>query len=328
MIVLTWKPHINHLREKCFQRLNILKAVAHRKWGSDRKTLKMLYLSLIQSQLNYASFLFNSAQHRTLEILDRVQYAGIRIIIGAMRVTKTAMLEAEALLMPLKFRREFLGLSYLGRTAQLESSITAKIFANHFNFQFFEHRNRVRNKPFSWIAQARTLLDEMNINYGEIAKINPKFLYSTPKVNVKFTMHSKKKGEFTEIEARASFSEMLLQYPNFFSVYTDGSVINERSGCAVVIKYISVHISYQYRLPNNTNIFIAELLAISRAIDRINETEGQSFLICSDSLSALQAIKGANPNFLIHQILEKLNNTTKEICFEWIPSHVNIPGNN
>ena len=140
-------------------------------------------------------------------------------------------------------------------------------------------------------------------------------------------MHTKRKEEFTEIEARASFEEMLSQYPNFFSVYTDGSVMNERSGCAVVIKYISVHISYKYRLPNNTNIFIAELLAISKAIDRINETDGQNFLICSDSLSALQAIKGGTPNFLVHQILGKLNDTTKEICFEWTPSHVNIPGN-
>ena len=320
---LSWKPHINHLREKCFNRLNILKAVAHKKWGSDRKTLRMLYLSLIQSQLNYASFLFNSAHHRTLAILDRVQYAGIRIIIGAMRVTRTSMLEAESVLMPLKFRREFLGLTYLGRTARLESSITAKILSNHFNFEFYAHRN----KPFSWIAQAQILLDEMNINYGEIAQINPKFLYYTPKTKIKFTMHTKRKEEFTEIEARASFEEMLSQYPNFFSVYTDGSVMNERSGCAVVIKYISVHISYKYRLPNNTNIFIAELLAISKAIDRINETDGQIFLICSDSLSALQAIKGGTPNFLVHQILGKLNDTTKEICFEWTPSHVNIPGN-
>ena len=325
---LTWQPHIEHLREKCFKRLNILKSVAYKQWGSDRKTLRMLYLSLIQSQLNYASFLYNSAPHRFLQILDRVQYAGIRIIIGAMRVTKTAMLEAESLLMPLKFRREFLGLSYLGRSARLENSITAKIFLNHFNFQFYEYRTRERNKPPSWIAQAQKLLENMNINYEEIAKINPKLLYQTPKTKIKFTMHTKKKEEITEVEAKALFSEMLSQYPNFFSVYTDGSVMAEKSGCAVVIKYISAYISYKYRLPNNTNIFIAELLAISRAIDRINETRGNNFLICSDSLSALQAIKGGTPNFLVHQIIEQLNNTTKEICFEWVPSHYNcIPGN-
>ena len=83
-----------------------------------------------------------------------------------------------------------------------------------------------------------------------------------------------------------------------------------------------------YRLPNNTNIFIAELLAVSRAIYKINKNEGQSFLICCDSLSVLQAIKGGTPNYLVYQIYDQLLNTTKEICLEWVPSHLNIPGNN
>ena len=104
----------------------------------------------------------------------------------------------------------------------------------------------------------------------------------------------------------------------------DRSVRYDRSGCAVIIG----NTSYQFRLPDNTNIFSAELLAISRAIDKINEIEGQQFLICSDSLSALQGIKGGTPNFLIHKILDQLDNCQKEICLEWVPSHLNLAVNN
>ena len=67
---LTWKPLIMYLKEKCTKRLPILRHVANKKWGSDRKTIRMLYLSIIQSQLNYASFLYNSACPTLLAILD------------------------------------------------------------------------------------------------------------------------------------------------------------------------------------------------------------------------------------------------------------------
>ena len=317
---LTWKPHILNIKEKCFKRLNVLKCVAHKKWGSDRKTLKMLYLSLIQSQINYASFLLSSAHHSILEILNKIQYAGIRLVVGALYVTRTAMLEAESLIMPLDLRRQALGLSYLGRTARLETSITGKLLSNHYNFQFYEWRR----KPRPWIATAHSLIQEIGINYNSIAKLNPKYLYHTPNTTINFSMHTKKKEELTELEARKMFIEMLSGYSGFFPVFTDGSVMEEKTGCAVVIRYAT----HMYRLPNNTNIFIAELLAVSRAIDKINENEGQSFLICCDSLSVLQAIKGGTPNYLVHQIYDQLLNTTKEICLEWVPSHLNIPGNN
>ncbi|CAL4109651.1 unnamed protein product, partial [Meganyctiphanes norvegica] len=55
---------------------------------------------------------------------------------------------------------------------------------------------------------------------------------------------------------------------------------------------------------------------------------GQKYLICCDSLSALQAIKTGSCNYLVHQILEKINNSPKEIHLEWVPSHLNLPGNN
>ena len=317
---LTWKPHILNIKEKCFKRLNVLKCVSHKKWGSDRKTLKMLYLSLIQSKMNYASFLFTSAHHSVLEILDKVQYAGIRVVVGAMYVTRTAMLEAESLIMPLDLRRQALGLSYLGRTARLESSITRKLLTDHYNFQFYEWRR----KPRPWLATAHSLIQDIGINYGSLSRINPQYFYIKPKTKVKFTMHIKKKEEYTEIEARSKFMEMLAEYMDYFPVFTDGSVMEERTGCAVIIRYVS----YKYRLPNNTNIFIAELLAVSRAIEKINDNAGQKFLICCDSLSVLQAIKGGTPNFLVHKIYDQLTTSTKEICFEWVPSHLNIPGNN
>ena len=40
---LTYVPHIKTLRTKCLKAMNLLKVVAHKDWGSDSKTLLLLY---------------------------------------------------------------------------------------------------------------------------------------------------------------------------------------------------------------------------------------------------------------------------------------------
>ena len=316
---LNWNSHTILIKEKCQKRINILRCVSKRKWGADRKTLKMLYLSLIQSTINYASFLYGAAGDENLKTLNKIQYEGIRIITGALRCTRTSMLEAEAHLMPLDLRRHFLGLTFLGRAARMENSLTANLFANHHNFQIFE----IINKPLPWIAHAHYILDNMNSNLGDIAKLNDNFIYNPPKLDIKFTLHTSKKANLTTLEVNNAFREMINKYENHTLVFTDGSVKDDKTGCAVIIK----NQSYTYRLPNHTSIFTAELTAISKAIDKIIETDDNLFLICSDSYSALQALKSGKSNSITHEIMNKISNTNKNIKFEWCPSHMDIPGN-
>ena len=180
------------------------------------------------------------------------------------------------------------------------------------------------SKPLSWIARAKITLSTMNIEYGEIANINPSFLYQIPKLEIKYSMHTKKKSDYIQGEAQQMFMEMLSKYVDFHPVFTDGSAKDNKTGCAVVTRLQS----YMYRLPNSTNIFIAELYGLSKAIDSINLTHGNKFLICCDSLSVLQALEGGSPNYLVHEIYTKITNSEKQIHFEWVPSHVNLPGNN
>ena len=85
------------------------------------------------------------------------------------------------------------------------------------------------------------------------------------------------------------------------------------------------------RLPDHASIFSAELHAIGLALELAHTSEECNFVVCSDSLSSLQAIEGAQfENPFVVEILNmyrKLMNRGKYIVMCWIPSHIGIAGN-
>ena len=84
------------------------------------------------------------------------------------------------------------------------------------------------------------------------------------------------------------------------------------------------------RLPDNSSIFTAEAKAIDIALYHIRDQSEKQFIIYSDSLSVLKSLKDLHhTNPLIQQILKKYYylSASKEIVFCWLPSQVNIRGN-
>ena len=87
---------------------------------------------------------------------------------------------------------------------------------------------------------------------------------------------------------------------------------------------------YQFRLPNNSPIFSAELKAIDLALNHIEQDAYWQYIIFPDSLSVMQALEGEKmDNPLIINLLEKLSRLCEraDIVFCWLPSHIGISGN-
>ena len=77
-------------------------------------------------------------------------------------------------------------------------------------------------------------------------------------------------------------------------------------------------------------IYSAEIIVVNLALDLITTTNHNKFIIFTDSLSALTALKNKNiTDPLTTQVLNKVYHLSKykEIIFCWIPSHLGIPGN-
>ena len=109
------------------------------------------------------------------------------------------------------------------------------------------------------------------------------------------------------------------------SIYTDSSKQDEKVACSV----INQNFTDSIRLPDNSSIFTAEAKAVDIALYHIRDQSEKQFIIYSDSLSVLKSLKDLHHrNPLIQQILQKyFLSVSKEIVFCWLPSHVNIRGN-
>ena len=96
-------------------------------------------------------------------------------------------------------------------------------------------------------------------------------------------------------------------------------------GCAAVFQNQLLK-----RLPNESSIYSAEVIAIDLAMNIIANHKSSKFIIYSDSKSVLQALQSKNSSTpLITRLLDKMNTLSKNnsIILTWIPSHTGIQGN-
>ena len=87
---------------------------------------------------------------------------------------------------------------------------------------------------------------------------------------------------------------------------------------------------FSCRINDEASICTAELLAIEAAIEYIWDSNDEEFMIITDSLSSLQALKSKKfNNPIVSNILHMCHYLSghKDIIFCWLPSHIGIQGN-
>ena len=321
---LTWGPHIKYLAERCQKPLSIMQCVANKNWGADRKSLANLYLSTIQSKINYGDFIYGSARISNLEILDKIQYRALRIISGNIKSTTVYSLEPEVNIMPLAYKRQLNGLKYMGRIYRIDGHPTRECFLDFRNRMDYDLRNRKGAFPLPVVGRLKNLVKNLKLPISKIERIDYKNANLCSKIDFPYTLRGANKSN--PHKCKQIFLKLKnSKYKHHVMIYTDGSKGNNKTGCAYVV---NGH-AYRVRLTKYTSIFSAELYAVLLAIKHISRSRKTKFVIFCDSLSVLESIKSnKNKNSLNIKINQLLNSiTNKTIVFEWIPSHVDIQGN-
>jgi len=317
---MSWKPHIAQLRTQCLTRLNLLKTLSRKTWGGDRTTMLRLYRAYIRPKLDYGCTVYGSARVNILAMLDPVHNLAIRLSTRAFRSSPVQSLYAESGEPPLHTRRQQLSLQYYVRTKQLPQSPA-------YNSVHHPVDNGCR---LSFRDRMLTLTRDLGLDQFDVS---PNFVTDDPVWRVRHDLvcegvKSPSKNNIQANHLKALFIDhQRTCHSNEYHIYTDGSKNNENVGSAAV----SADARILRRLCGTSSIFTAELRALHDALVIASNSAALKITIFSDSKSVLQALQIHNNNHpivseIVHWLL-LLSDRNKDISFCWVPSHVDIDGN-
>ena len=323
---LTFKAHINYIKTKCGKALQVLRVLAHTDWGADKNTLLKIYRTLVRSKLDYSSFIYQSTRKSYLKTLHPVCHSGLRLVLGAFQTSPVESLYAESYETPPELRCQNLALRYYTKLiANPTNPAHDSTLKPNYESLFDQKENEI--KTFG--LRMKPICEEANLPINRIHETvllkTPPWKIITPKINLNLCKYNKKTTH--PVTFKEKFEEILEKFPEHTCIYTDGSKQNNTTASAAII---NKETKKTKRLPKNTSIFSAEIYAINLALDLIKEKEDPKYIIFTDSLSAIIAIKNRKTNNpLIADLLiefQRLKNKS-EIILCWVPSHIGIQGN-
>ncbi|KAG7300441.1 hypothetical protein JYU34_016062 [Plutella xylostella] len=332
---LRWGRHVNEVYQKTLRFLNVLKVLSGSSWGIHPKHIRRLYISIIRSRLDYSSFLYDTSCNSHLNKLVRVQNQAMRVIGGFIKSTPIHVMESELCLQPLHLRRFFLAGKFW---------LKAKSVGNNVCIQLITTLKDLTLNRY-WATKKIPILVQLNNIFSETT------IYSSPVLEM-YTLDTwvtnidlndiirlrvedidQSKRALSSVYMKEKCNYMLhTKYERFYKMYTDGSKEGSNVGCAFLDPQIRVGVKFS--IDCATSIMNAELQAISECLSYIETIDFDSFVVLTDSRSALQHLarctsicRGIPIAYIIISSIAKLRFNNKNIVLQWIPSHVGITGN-
>ena len=133
---LSWNDHVNYIVDKCKKRLNLLRAISGNKWGANKKTLLMIYRSLIRSILDYGAVALDSMSESNKKKLDVIQMQALRIASGAICGTANSAIQVDMGEPLLQLRRLQQQLQYAAKVKSTHDHPTRKVFEGHWTIRW------------------------------------------------------------------------------------------------------------------------------------------------------------------------------------------------
>ncbi|GFW68089.1 putative RNA-directed DNA polymerase from transposon BS [Trichonephila clavipes] len=94
---ITWKNHINYLRQKGFKYLNAIKALSSPKIGTRSDHLLNIINAPIRSIFDYGSQLFSFSSNSNRQKLELIYNSALRLALGLPRNTPLDLLRTESI---------------------------------------------------------------------------------------------------------------------------------------------------------------------------------------------------------------------------------------
>ena len=332
------QKHTSNTKNKAMKRLNLVKRLASSTWGSDKNTLRNLYLGYVRSALDYNISLQNISSKSNKESLDKVQNQALRFICGGMKSAPTSACEIDSNVEPLELRRKKAALELYERSKRLERNHPNRTLVDQW-----KPKNRINQN--SVLHKVQELKDKHHLPETREPLIRvpgslPPFLpLRQAVIKAKLIDNSSKKSD--PLILKASALETIDSYPkDWIHTYTDGSAFKAtiNAGYGATVNFPDGTKNEISSCGSFCSNYVAEQLAISTSVTHINHTFDTNplaitnIVIFTDSLSTLQALEsGTDANKEIIQLSRSIHHLIDthriQIVLQWIPGHAGLPGN-
>ncbi|GFV76446.1 putative RNA-directed DNA polymerase from transposon BS [Trichonephila clavipes] len=277
--------------------------------------------------LEYGFPVYCCASAASLEKLEKIQLGAARIITGLRRSCPKEIVLFDADLQPLHLRSKNILTNYFNKLSSYgHHNKTSLYFNNCHNNQRLK-----RNSPFSYA-------DHLQLPSSHIEPHSLKSCLSPseglPRVHFHFNMSAPvTKQDLIPAHLRQLALESINEIPcDAIKIYTDGSRLDDRAGSGIYIENSGQNFYFCHHNPDFSSVFKSELMAIKLGLEAIiNESDYGELWILSDSRSSLQHLHnwtqvGDKTSIsILHNL--KLISKHHDVHFQWIPSHVDIFGN-
>lgn len=313
------KPHCEYLRKKAFVRINVLKALASKRFGARSHHLVTLMTSSIRSLFDYGASILSTACDSQLQKIEVMQNSGLRVALGLPKWTPIILLRKHAGLPPLAVRLRDLATRFWVKHLSLDQWSPLVI---HLQDQLVESMST------SLPTHVLNLFEETACCPAQLLRFYPPETF--PEGTVRFYLESLpfQDTALSEVIISSLYAEFISRFISSHEVFASDA---SKSTSITAIAGCSSEARFAYRTHTFHSVFTAEALAVGTTLDEL-AWASRAFIILTDSLSvlkALQSVSSGSPRVILwlqRKIFSVCSRATS-IIFVWVPGHRGIPLN-
>ncbi|XP_055913748.1 uncharacterized protein LOC129947266 [Eupeodes corollae] len=276
---------------------------------------------LLLSKIDYGIYIYGSSPKTTLRIIQPSYHQAARRSINAFPTTPLKNILAEAGLPSIEQRFEQTISKLVVKLVFSTNSVIDKDIHQAMNLKC---RKRIPSALKTILDKAREMdIPTKTTKYSTLSY--PPWSIKANSFVLSLAHYSKTNTSNAVYQSLFSSISSELKTKGWKFIFTDGSKSKDNTSFAVTFEdgqILNIGI-----LPEYASIFTAEAFAILQATKSIRNSNDK-FVICSDSISVLKAVKNPNNDSdLISAIRNKIIMKPNKIKLMWTPGHSKIRGN-